>query len=99
MRTQKVQPDVATALAPMFDGARVMVGGFGLSGNAEALIAGVVELGVRDLHVISNNVGNLGKGLATWLRAGIVRKVTCTYLGKQRGSSPGDEGGHGSISR
>ncbi len=77
----KVRPSVADALTPFFDGARVMVGGFGLSGNAEALIAGVVERGVRDLHLISNNAGNLGKGLAAWLRAGIVRQVTCTYLG------------------
>lgn len=77
----KVVSTVAEALAPLFDGARVMVGGFGLCGNPEALIAGVVERGVRDLHLISNNAGNLGKGLAAWLRAGIVREVTCTYLG------------------
>ncbi len=77
----KVRPSVADALAPLHDGARIMVGGFGLCGNAEALIAGVVERGVKDLHLISNNAGNLGKGLALWLRAGILRKVTCTYLG------------------
>lgn len=77
----KVRADVAEALAPLFDGARIMVGGFGLCGNAEVLIRGVVERGVRDLHLISNNAGNLGKGLAAWLRAGIVREVTCTYLG------------------
>ncbi len=77
----KVRASVEDALAPLFDGARVMVGGFGLCGNAEALIAGVVERGVRDLHLISNNAGNMGKGLAAWLRAGIVREVTCTYLG------------------
>lgn len=77
----KVRPSVEDALAPLFDGARIMVGGFGLSGNAEALIRGVVDRGVRDLHLISNNAGNLGKGLAVWLRAGIVARVTCTYLG------------------
>lgn len=77
----KVRPSVADALAPLFDGARIMVGGFGLSGNAEALIRGVVDRGVKDLHLISNNAGNLGKGLAVWLRAGIVSRVTCTYLG------------------
>ncbi|GAB5545851.1 MAG: CoA transferase subunit A [Sandaracinaceae bacterium] len=77
----KVRPSVEDALAPLFDGARVMVGGFGLCGNAEALIAGVVERGVKDLHLMSNNAGNMGKGLAAWLRAGIVGRVTCTYLG------------------
>ena len=80
----KVRPDVSDALEPLFDGARVMVGGFGLCGNAEALIAGVVERGVKDLHLISNNAGNMGKGLAAWLRAGILRKVTCTYLGNNQ---------------
>ena len=77
----KVKPSVVDALEPLFDGASVMVGGFGLCGNAEALIAGVVERGVKDLHLMSNNAGNMGKGLAAWLRAGIVGRVTCTYLG------------------
>jgi 3-oxoacid CoA-transferase subunit A len=77
----KVRDRIAAALDGLADGARVMVGGFGLCGNPEALIAGVVDSGVRDLTLISNNAGNLGKGLATWLRAGIVGKVMCTYLG------------------
>jgi 3-oxoacid CoA-transferase subunit A len=59
----------------------IMVGGFGLSGNPEALIRGVVERGVRELTLVSNNAGNLGKGLAQWLRAGIIRKVVCSYIG------------------
>jgi len=77
----KVVQTVEAALEPLEDGMTVMVGGFGLTGNAEALIAGVVAKGVRDLTLISNNAGNLGKGLATWLRAGLVRKVICSYLG------------------
>ena len=77
----KVVQSAADALAGMTDGARIMIGGFGLCGNPEALIAGVVELGVRDLTIVSNNAGNLGQGLATWLRAGIVRRVEGTYIG------------------
>lgn len=77
----KVAAGVAEALADLGDGARIMVGGFGLCGNAEALIAGVLDTGARDLTIISNNAGNLGKGLATWLKAGIVSKVVCTYIG------------------
>ncbi len=77
----KVVASVAEALAPLRDGMTIMVGGFGLSGNAEALIRGVVERGVKDLTLVSNNAGNLGKGLAQWLRAGIVRKVICSYIG------------------
>lgn len=79
--SNKVVASVADALADLEDGMTIMVGGFGLTGNAEALIAGVVARGVKDLTIVSNNAGNLGKGLATWLRAGIVRKVVCSYLG------------------
>jgi 3-oxoacid CoA-transferase subunit A len=77
----KVKASVAEALAGLESGMRVMVGGFGLCGNPEALITGVVESGARDLHLISNNAGNLGKGLTSWLRAGIVSRITCTYVG------------------
>jgi 3-oxoacid CoA-transferase subunit A len=77
----KVVASVAEALAPLRDGMTVLVGGFGLSGNPEALIRGVIERGVRDLTIVSNNAGNLGKGLALWLKAGIVRKVVCSYIG------------------
>jgi 3-oxoacid CoA-transferase subunit A len=58
-----------------------MVCGFGLSGNPEHLIAAVREHGVRDLTLISNNAGAVGKGLATWLQKGIVSRVICTYVG------------------
>src|SRR6187549_1935209 len=77
----KVVESVQEALAPLRDGMTILVGGFGLSGNAEALIRGVVERGVRDLTLVSNNAGNMGKGLAQWLRAGIIRKVICSYIG------------------
>ena len=77
----KVVGSVTEALEPLRDGMTILVGGFGLSGNAEALIRGVVERGVRDLTLVSNNAGNLGKGLAQWLRAGIIRKVICSYIG------------------
>jgi 3-oxoacid CoA-transferase subunit A len=77
----KVVKSIAEALAPLKDGMTILVGGFGLSGNPEALIRGVVERGVRDLTLVSNNAGNLGKGLAQWLRAGIITKVICSYIG------------------
>jgi 3-oxoacid CoA-transferase subunit A len=77
----KVRSSIADALADLRDGMTIMVGGFGLSGNAEALIKGVVDRGVRDLTLVSNNAGNLGKGLAAWLRAGLIKKVICSYIG------------------
>ncbi|MDW8247471.1 MAG: CoA transferase subunit A [Sandaracinaceae bacterium] len=78
---QKVVQSVDEALADLFDGASIMVGGFGLCGNPEALIAGVVRRGVKDLTLISNNAGNLGKGLNAWIEAGIVRRFIGTYIG------------------
>ena len=77
----KIVGSIAEAVAPISDGMTILVGGFGLSGNPEALIRGVIDRGVRDLTLVSNNAGNLGKGLATWLRAGILRKVICSYIG------------------
>ena len=77
----KVVGSVTDALVTLRDGMTILVGGFGLSGNAEALIRGVVERGVRDLTLVSNNAGNMGKGLAQWLRAGIIKKVICSYIG------------------
>ena len=79
--TDKVVASIEEALAPLTDGMTILVGGFGLSGNPEALIKGVVDRGVRDLTLVSNNAGNMGKGLAQWLRAGIIRKVICSYIG------------------
>lgn len=83
-RSRKVRDTVAEALDGIFDGATVMVGGFGLCGNPEALIQGVIDTGVKDLTLISNNSGNLGKGLAKWLRAGILRRVICSYIGNNQ---------------
>ena len=77
----KVVASIEEALAPLRDGMTILVGGFGLSGNPEALIRGVVARGVRGLTLVSNNAGNLGKGLAEWLKAGIVAKVICSYIG------------------
>ena len=77
----KTKQSVAEALAGLESGMRVMVGGFGLCGNAEELIMGVRDLGVRDLTLISNNAGAMGRFLATWLEADIVSKVICTYIG------------------
>lgn len=77
----KVKADPASALEGLCSGDRIMVGGFGLCGNAEALIDAVVHAGANNLTLISNNAGNMGKGLAAWLKADIVRSIVCTYVG------------------
>jgi len=77
----KVRATAFDALEGVKDGASVLVGGFGLCGNPEALIAAMVAHAPKNLTLISNNAGNLGKGLAAWLKAGLVGKVMCSYLG------------------
>ena len=77
----KIVDSIAEALEPLRDGMTILCGGFGLSGNPEALIKGVVARGAKHLTLVSNNAGNMGKGLALWLRAGIVDKVICSYIG------------------
>ena len=63
------------------DGMTVMAGGFGLCGNAEVLIDGVRDKGVKDITLISNNAGAMGKFLANWLTEGLIRRVICSYVG------------------
>ena len=71
--------EVAAALAGIGDGATVMVSGFGEAGRANMLLAGLLESGVRDLQVISNNPGEGRSGLAVLFLAGRVRKLTCSF--------------------
>ena len=77
----KVRDSVAQALEGLVDGDVIAVAGFGLSGNPEALIAGVRDSGARHLTLVSNNAGSIGLNLATWLQAGIVDRVICSYVG------------------
>lgn len=80
----KIRPSVSAALEGLGDGAVVAVSGFGLSSNPEALIAGVLDTGARDLTLVSNNAGSIGRGLATWLQAGVIGRVICTYVGNNK---------------
>lgn len=67
------------AIAGLRDGAIVMVGGFGGAGLPRRLIRAVLDAGVRDLTVISNNAGSGGMDLSAWFEAKIVRKIVCSY--------------------
>jgi len=61
------------------DGATIMMGGFGVCGVPEHLIAALHRKGVRDLTIVSNNAGNGDTGLAALLAAGRVRKIICSF--------------------
>ncbi|OYV62177.1 MAG: 3-oxoadipate CoA-transferase, partial [Acidocella sp. 21-58-7] len=75
----KFVPDIATAIAGIHDGARIMIGGFGAIGLPNQLIDAVAETGVKELTLIANNAGAAFGGLAMLLKTGAVRKVVCSY--------------------
>jgi 3-oxoacid CoA-transferase subunit A len=74
--------DEAVALVPA--GATVMVGGFGLSGIPENLIAALHRRGTKNLTVISNNAGVDGFGLGILLKNRQIRKMISTYVGENK---------------
>ena len=71
--------DLATAVAPIGDGAIVAVGGFGNSGMPHELLTALMDNGARDLTIIANNAGEGDAPLALLLRERRVRKVICSY--------------------
>ena len=67
------------AVADLFDGAVVMVGGFGPAGQPAELLDALIRRKPRNLTLISNNAGNGDYGLAALLKAGCVQKVICSF--------------------
>ncbi|WP_312568235.1 3-oxoacid CoA-transferase subunit A [Comamonas sp.] len=75
----KITDTVAQALSGIQDGATVLIGGFGTSGNPVELIDGLIAHGARDLTIVNNNAGNGDSGLAALLKSGQVRKIICSF--------------------
>jgi 3-oxoacid CoA-transferase A subunit len=73
-------PDVA--IADIFDGATLMLGGFGLSGIPENLIAALLKKGTKDLTCISNNAGVDDFGIGLLLKTRQVKKMISSYVGE-----------------
>jgi 3-oxoacid CoA-transferase subunit A len=80
----KVLRDAEEAAALVPDGATIMMGGFGLSGIPENLIAALLQRGTKDLTIISNNAGIDNSGIGLLLRARQVRKMIATYVGENK---------------
>ena len=81
----KLRPSANDALHGVLrDGITLAVGGFGLSGIPADLIEAVRDSGVKDLTVVSNNMGVDGKGLGLLIEAGQVRKVIASYVGENK---------------
>jgi len=80
----KVVSSADEAVRDVFDGATIMVGGFGLCGIPENLIRALVKKGTKNLTTISNNVGVDGFGMGLLLAAGQIRKHIGTYVGENK---------------
>ena len=81
----KLRDSAAELLAETLrDGMTLAVGGFGLSGVPRDLIEAVRESGVKDLTVVSNNMGVDGKGLGLLLENRQVSKVLASYVGENK---------------
>src|SRR5438067_4506843 len=81
----KVYPSAAEALKGIVrDGQLMAVGGFGLCGIPEALIAALRDSGVRNLTAISNNAGVDGFGLGQLLNTRQIKKMISSYVGENK---------------
>ncbi|HEU0204122.1 MAG TPA: CoA transferase subunit A [Burkholderiaceae bacterium] len=82
---KKVYPSAAAALADVVkDGQTIAVGGFGLCGIPEALIAALRDSGVRNLTCVSNNAGVDDFGLGLLLATRQIRKMISSYVGENK---------------
>jgi len=80
----KVVDSFDAAVADIQDGSTIMLGGFGLCGIPEGLIAALVARNVRGLHTISNNVGVDGFGTGLMLEAGMIASHIGSYVGENK---------------
>ncbi|ROH93224.1 CoA transferase subunit A [Stagnimonas aquatica] len=81
----KLYPSAQAALDSLVaDGQTLAVGGFGLCGIPEALIAALRDSGVKNLTAISNNAGVDGFGLGLLLTTRQIRKMISSYVGENK---------------
>lgn len=69
----------AQAVADIFDGATVMIGGFGEAGSPIELIHALIDLGAKGLTVVNNNTGSGHVGLAALIENHQVARMVCSY--------------------
>jgi 3-oxoacid CoA-transferase subunit A len=80
----KLVANADEAVRDIPDGATLMLGGFGLCGIPELLIAALVRKGVKGLRTISNNMGVDGFGMGLMLEAGMIASHTGSYVGENK---------------
>lgn len=79
--SSKVYKNAIEALKDIHNGASIMSGGFGLCGIPENSIDALTKMDIKDLTVISNNIGNSGRGLVKILIQDKIKKAYCSYVG------------------
>jgi 3-oxoacid CoA-transferase subunit A len=72
------------AIEKLTDGATVLMGGFGLCGIPENLIAAVRRKGTKNLTIVSNNAGIDDFGIGILLQSRQVKKMISTYVGENK---------------
>jgi 3-oxoacid CoA-transferase subunit A len=77
-------PNADVAIANLKDGATILMGGFGLCGIPENLIAAVRHKGTRNLTIVSNNAGVADFGIGLLLQTHQIRKMIATYVGENK---------------
>jgi 3-oxoacid CoA-transferase subunit A len=80
----KLVANADEAVRDIPDGATLMLGGFGLCGIPELLIAALVRKGVKGLRTISNNMGVDGFGMGLMLEADMIDSHTGSYVGENK---------------
>ena len=80
----KVVASADAAVADIAAGSTIMLGGFGLCGIPENLIAALVRRRITGLHTISNNMGVDGFGMGLMLEAGMIASHIGSYVGENR---------------
>ena len=75
----KSRASMGQAVADIADGSSVMIGGFGTAGMPDVLIDALIDRGVGNLTIISNNAGNGELGVAALIKAGRVSKIICSF--------------------
>ncbi len=75
----KIVKSAHEAVADIFDGATVMVGGFGEAGSPIELIHALIDQGAKNLTVVSNNAGSGNVGLAALIENRQVKKIVCSF--------------------
>ncbi len=80
----KTVANAEVAVRKIPDGASILMGGFGICGIPENLIAALQRAGTKNLTVISNNAGTSDYGIGFLLRSKQVRKMVASYVGENK---------------